>query len=251
MTSPVIQFLGCLPVPVLRGLSRGAWWSVYPHSSYWRLGANDPDVESALRRHACRPGFVCWDIGAHHGIYAVGLARAVGPDGRVEAFEPDPVSQGRLRWHRRINRLGNLHIHTVAASNRNGVARLYQYDGFGSTTSHLPYPGETLDHVPSRDIETARLDDWVENGLIRAPDFIKIDIEGHAFPALDGMRRTVTTSLPVILLAIHTDEERDGCGELLKGLGYTLEPVSPHAARRIEQDSFGELVCLPPSDNDR
>lgn len=247
MPRALTQFLGRLPVPVLRGLACGAWWSVYPHSSYWRLGGNDPDIEAVLRRHACRPGLVCWDIGAHHGIYSVGLARAVGPGGRVEAFEPDPVSLGRLRWHRRLNRLDNLRVHAVAASDRNGSARLYQYDGFGSTTSHLPYPGESLDGVASSDIETARLDDWVDGGRLSPPAFVKIDVEGHALPALAGMRKTLSAALPVVLLAVHTREELDGGREFFSGLGYTLHPVSSHAAARLEKDCFGELVCLPPS----
>lgn len=251
MISPLIRFLGHFPVPVLRGLARGALWSIYPHSSYWRLGGNDSDVETVIRQHACRPGLVCWDIGAHQGIYAVGVARAVGPDGCVEAFEPDPVSVGRLRWHRGLNRLRNLHIHPLAASNRNGTARLYQYHGFGSTTSHLPYLGETLDQVPFRDIQTARLDDQVAAGRIRPPAFVKIDVEGHALPALEGMRRTLASALPVVLLAVHTREERDEGGALLTSLGYKLEPVSPHAAARIESDCFGELVCLPPPGRSR
>ena len=247
MFTRLIEFLGRFPVPVLRGLARGAWWSLYPCSAYWRLGGNDPDVEAVLRRHACRPGLVCWDIGAHHGIYAVGLARAVGPQGCVEAFEPDPVSLGRLRWHRRLNRLSHLLIHPVAVSERNGPSRLYQYDGFGSTTSHLPYAGETLNGAASVGIETARLDDWVEAGRIRLPHFVKIDVEGHAVPALEGMRATLARARPVILLAVHTRDELTGGMAILQSLGYTLTAVSPAAAARIEAACFGELVCLPPA----
>lgn len=239
--------LGRLPVKVRRGLARGAWWSIYPWSAYWRLGGNDPDVDEALRRHAARKGAVCWDIGAHHGIYAVGLARAVGPSGFVEAFEPDPVSLGRLRWHRRLNRLHHLRIHAVAVSDRTGDARIYQYSEFGGTTSHLPFQGENLDGVRSRPVATLRLDDWVRDQNPRLPDFIKIDVEGHAVPALRGTRETLARALPVVLLAVHTAEERDEGGAILSQLGYTLEPVSADDARRIARDAFGEFICHPPS----
>ena len=240
------EFLGRIPVRVRRGLARGAWWSLYPHSSYWRLGGNDPHVEDVLRRHAARPGAVCWDLGAHHGIYAVGLALAVGPAGRVEAFEPDPVSFRRLRWHRRLNRLEQLHPHRVAASARTGPARLYQYDDFGGTTSHLPHPGESLAGAAHREIATAALDEWVDSGRLRVPDFVKIDVEGHAGPALAGMRRTLAARLPVVLLAIHHEAEETTARAVLEPLGYRLAPAAPELAARLARDHFGEILCLPP-----
>lgn len=238
-------FLGRFPVKVQRGLAHGAWWSIYPSSAYWRLGGNDPDVETALTRHAAHKNYICWDIGAHHGIYAVGLARAVGPDGRVEAFEPDPVSAGRLRWHKRLNRLSHLHIHEVAASEKSGEARIYQYNGFGATTSHLPFAGETLAHVPSAPIKIIRLDDWLREGRIRPPNFIKIDVEGHGVAALSGMKETLQNHRPIVLLAVHTAEERDRGSALLQELGYQLEPVSPATGIEIKERAFGELICLP------
>jgi len=247
MKTNLLHRLGAFPVKVLRGLSFGAWWSVYPHSSYWRLGGNDSDVEAFLRQYAARPGTVFWDIGAHYGIYSVGVARAVDPTGRVESFEPDPVSFRRLLWHRRLNRLPHLHAHEVAASDQTGESRLYQYDDFGATTSHLAFPGETTEHVPFRTIRTARLDEWVAEGRLLPPHCIKIDVEGHAVPALRGMRATLAQHLPVILLAVHTREEYEVGSALLFSLSYTSRAVSAAAAREIEARFSGELIFNPPS----
>ena len=247
MKFPLPEFLGRIPVRVRRGLARGAWWSLYPHSSYWRLGGNDPHVEAILLRHAARPGASCWDLGAHHGIYSAGLARAIGPAGRVEAFEPDPVSFRRLCWHRRLNRLENLRPHNVAASARTGPARLYQYDDFGGTTSHLPHPGESLAGAAHHEIAAVALDEWVDSGRLRAPDFVKIDVEGHAGPDLEGMRRTLSARLPVVLLAIHHEAEERASRAVLDPLGYRLSPAAPELADRLAKDHFGEFLCLPPS----
>jgi len=237
--------LGAIPVKVRLGLARGAWWSLYPCSAYWRLGGNDPAIENALGKYAAHPGFVCWDIGAHHGIYSVGLARAVGPTGRVESFEPDPVSARRLRWHKRLNKLDHLHVHAVAASDRTGCVRLYQYDSFGSTTSHLPYPGETVDQVSSLSVAAVRLDEWVQAHQIRPPNFIKIDVEGHGFSVLRGMLETLALHQPVVLLAVHTPEERDEGTALLAGIGYTFEAAAPESADDIASRAFGELIFIP------
>lgn len=247
MTPGLLDFLGRFPVRVRRGLARGAWWSLYPCSAYWRLGGNDPAVEAVLRRHASQPGITCWDVGAHHGIYAVGLARVIGPDGRVEAFEPDPVSFGRLSWHRCLNRLANLRVHRVAVSAAAGSARLFHYHGFGATTSHLPYPGEGLAGVSSCAVETVALDDWFREGRVTAPDFVKIDVEGHGGAALAGMRRVLAAARPVVLFAVHSREEHEAVRAELLPLGYRLDPIDPEAADRLRTAHFGELVGLPSS----
>jgi len=245
--SKLLFTLGAFPVKVLRGIACGAWWSIYPYSSYWRTGGGEPDVAAVLQSYATNPRLVFWDIGAHHGIYSIGLARRCGSAARIEAFEPDPVSQARLRWHRRLNRLSQIHIHPVAASDKAADARIYQYKRLGDSSSHLPFPDETLENVPSVPVKTVRLDDWVKEGCIAVPDLIKIDVEGHAFAALQGMRETLAQYRPVVLLAVHDVRERDQGGALLKELGYTLAPVSPAAAEAVKTRAFGELLCLPPN----
>lgn len=245
MHLPFQEFFGRFPVKVRHGLARGAWWSVYPYSAYWRRGGTDPAIDEVLQRYAVRPGTVCWDIGAHYGIYAVALARAIGPAGRVEAFEPDPVSYRRLLWHRQLNRLGHLRVHPIAASGDTSTARLYQYEGFGDTTSHLPYQNEQIEHVPYREISTVALDEWVEAGRILPPSFIKIDVEGHAGPAIAGMRRTLASARPVVLLAIHSPEEHAATRTTLEALGYTLGPLPGHDGAAVLANNFGELLCQP------
>ncbi len=241
------EFFGRFPVKVLCGIARGAWWSIYPYSAYWRRGGADPAIDAVLHRYAALPGIVCWDIGAHYGIYAVGLARAVGPAGRVEAFEPDPVSCRRLLWHRCLNRLSHLHVHPIAASGVTTTARLYQYTKFGDTTSHLPYLNESIESVPYREITTVALDEWVKSGRILPPHFIKIDVEGHAGPALEGMRRTIASARPVVLLAIHSQGEHASARATLGALGYSLQPLVASNAASVLANNFGELLCLPAS----
>lgn len=241
----ILEPFSLFPVRVRRGPAKGAWWSLYPCSAYWRLGGNDAEVESVIQKYGTRPGSTCWDMGAHFGIYAVGMALAVGPRGRVDAFEPDPVSFRRLRWHHRINRLHHLHLHEVAATETSGDARLYQYESFGGTSSHLPYTNETLEGVPYRTVAKVRVDDWVGAGILGRPDFIKMDVEGHAGPALRGMEQTLASAHPVILVAIHTGEEYQQATEFLGSLDYMCQTVSGTPTGTPDGKFFGELLCLP------
>src|SRR5438105_10018315 len=93
-----------IPVRVKKGLARGAKWTLFPYSAYWR-GQTEVDVDVAIRGYGSIRGMTCWDLGAHFGIYTVGMAMAVGRDGQVVGFEPNPASFDRCRRHVRMNRL--------------------------------------------------------------------------------------------------------------------------------------------------
>ena len=153
-------------------------------------------------------GWNCWDLGAHFGLYSVGLARRVGPGGQVAAFEPNPLSFQRLARHRRMNRLSWLKIYPFAASASSGEAELFTYGDLGSTTTHLPHDGEArTDDIAPVVVRKVRLADLVANGELRLPQFVKIDVEGHGHRALAGMRKTLAATRPLIVAALHTPDE--------------------------------------------
>lgn len=213
--------LAWLPIRVRRGFTAGAWWSLYPWTSYWR-GTYEPAVQEALLRLGDIRGWSCWDLGAHYGFYSIGLAQRVGPGGEVAAFEPNPLSYRRLAYHRRLNRLFWLKMFEAAVSDHVGRAELYTYGDLGSATTHLPYEGETrVNACASVTVPTLRLDDLVAARILQAPDFVKIDVEGHGHRALAGMKEVVQSKRPTLLVALHSPQEFDGILGILQPLGYT------------------------------
>ncbi len=218
--------LELLPVRVRGGVARGALWTLYPWSSYWK-GTHEPAVQRFLLAVGGNDirGWSCWDLGAHYGIYSVGLAMRVGGAGQVAAFEPNPLSFARLARHRRLNHLEQLKIFPVAVSDSKREDDLFTYGSRESTTTHLRYAGEQgVGGKPIR-VATVRLDDLVRSGDIRRPNFIKIDVEGHAHRALAGARETLAAAQPIILVALHNATERDGVTEILGPLGYSMGPL--------------------------
>ena len=225
--------LELLPVRVRSGIAAGARWTLFPWTSYWR-GAHEPALHSAMLGLGGGDirGWSCWDLGAHFGIYSVGLARRVGPSGQVAAFEPNPASCSRLQRHARMNRLDWLKIFDAAASDRSGAGRLYTYGDIGSTTTHLPYDGEDArNDCRPVSVSVLRLDDLLESGEIRPPNFVKIDVEGHGHRALAGMRRALGAHRPVIAAAFHSREEIEGIAGPLAELGYSRTPVGDGPSR--------------------
>ena len=81
------------PVRVRHGIAAGARWPLYPWTSYWR-GTHEPALQACLMGlgNGDLTGWSCWDLGAHFGLYSVGLALGVGPTGEVAGFEPTPLS---------------------------------------------------------------------------------------------------------------------------------------------------------------
>ena len=124
------------PVRVRRGVAAGARWTLYPWSAYWR-GTHEPALQQALIALGDIRGWSCWDLGAHYGIYSIGLALRTGQEGAVAAFEPNPVSYARLEHHRRMNGLSNLKTFEAAVSDQAGSADLLTYGDLRSTTTHL------------------------------------------------------------------------------------------------------------------
>jgi FkbM family methyltransferase len=239
--------LELFPVRVRSGLAAGARWTAYPWTSYWR-GSHEPALQQAILGLGGGDlrGWSCWDLGAHFGIYSVGLALRVGPSGQVAAFEPNPVSFARLRRHARMNRLPWLRIFEAAVSDGTGTGELYTYGDLGSTITHLPYTGERVQErclpIPVRMLV---LDDLVESGEIRPPQFVKIDVEGHGHRALAGMGRTLRAHLPVIAAGFHSAEEIAGIAGPLAALGYRREPVGS-AGRTAETLVGTDCLFTPP-----
>jgi len=223
-----------VPVKVRKGLAKGAKWTLLPLSQYWR-GETECEVEAAIKSWGDIKGATCWDLGAHFGIYTVGMALAVGWQGKVCAFEPDPISYKRLARHVKMNYLKWVSVYNYAVSDTERVERLMLLDGAGATTSHFSNEDETFDStVPFVEAQTVVLDYAVETKQIPAPDFIKVDVEGHGAKALKGAIKTVTGKLPPIVMSFHSTWELNGTRELLEPLGYNAFDA---AGERLEWDA--------------
>ncbi len=71
-------------------------------------------IREHLVNHSPAPGAVVFDVGANCGASALLFSRAVGTDGRVHAFEPDPVNREMLRRNVELHSLTNVVVHPEA-----------------------------------------------------------------------------------------------------------------------------------------
>ena len=129
------------------------------------------------------------DLGANIGYFTLILAKLVGPTGHVFAFEPDPRNLVLLKKNVEYNNYKNVTIIPKAVSNVNDKCTLYVgQKSFGQNTIYKPEKRKNQKFLVV-DSETIRLDDFFKmNNLLDKISFIKMDIEGAEFLALDGMK---------------------------------------------------------------
>ncbi len=191
-----------VPLPVR--LKEGIWW----------LARNDTcgdaiftgRFEEGERKFVncfLHRGMTFFDIGAHHGIYALLAALRVGREGRVIAFEPSSRERKRLQTHLWINRLlKDVSVFPLALGENVGEDELYIVDGVDTGCNSLRPPRVT-ERTHTETIHKTSLDLFVANKGIRQIDFIKIDVEGGELDVLRGARNVLSRPpRPVILIEI-------------------------------------------------
>ena len=119
---PREQWLQRFPIPGGARFRLDLW--TYPDCCM-AVGLYELDTLRLLRAFL-KPGDHFVDCGANIGYFTFAAVKAVGPAGRVDAFEPDPVNRARLEENLAANGSpANVHVHPVALSDHSGEATLY------------------------------------------------------------------------------------------------------------------------------
>ncbi len=222
------------PHRILSGLASGYRISVSPAEKLsYLLGIDEPHLQKAIRQFVSA-GDTVYDIGANLGYVSLSLAKRVGPQGRVIAFEPIPLNIAAFRNNIAINHISNVRLLECAASDRAGhaVIRLAENPSTASLVWHGNNPAAT-----EFTIRTVPIDDLVDAGDLAPPTFIKIDVEGAEALVLEGMRRTLAAAQPVIFVEC-SEVGRESSWRLLSELNFrcqsaiTRQPVNSFAEYR-------------------
>lgn len=228
-----------IPVPVVGGLNRGRWWNLASAGSGYATGRRAHNQMAAFQQ-LIAPGSIVWDVGAHHGCVTLLAAAQVGPSGWVYAFEPGRQSVRILRRHLRWNRVRNVSVQEVALSSYTGLARFG-----GGITSKMNALGSGDDEVA-----VATGESLIHSGAVRAPTFVKIDVEGAEGAVLEGVL-PILPSRAVMVVALHSAAADQLCTRLLLEKGFELLPSRElEQARRSGWSGDPDLLCVGPDHQD-
>lgn len=146
------------------------------------------------------------DVGANIGTHTIPFAKAVGQEGLVIAFEPQPEINQLLRENATINHVSpNVQARTELVGDKNALASMPaincaapgNYGAVGVRTKHgqqaptYLHKSTTIDKICS--------DIWREVRLI------KVDTEGYEAKVLSGAEKTIKRDRPVLFVENNTD----------------------------------------------
>jgi FkbM family methyltransferase len=192
------------------------------------FGLYELDTARAIKR-ALRPGDTFIDGGANIGYFTLIAAKAVGPSGRVHAFEPQPDNRRRLAEHVAMNGLGDVvTIHPVALSDRPGEVELHTFEN--PAANHGQSTFFVTPDVATRKVtvESVRLDDYLPSVVSR---LIKLDIEGAEPLAISGMTGTLRAHRPDVIVELNATT-------LARGGFATREPLDRLLAAVPEYEPY-------------
>lgn len=193
------------------------------------------DYEIELLPLAIRPGENVVDIGANFGMYIHHLSEAVGPSGKIYAYEPIPFTFGVLR--KVVGKLGvtNAILINKGLSDQAGTVTFSApLQASGQISAGVVHLGTRNDDHPGKDTQVR----WQATTPIKAEvttmdetlkdvdrlSFIKADIEGAEVLAFRGAQHVIDTHLPTVLTEINP--------WYLEGFGFGVADLTGPFRRR-------------------
>lgn len=197
----------------------------FKHRGYWYRAGSREKLTMSLFSRLIQPGDTVVEAGGHVGFISNYFAHLVGPGGVVLVFEPGPNNLPYMTANTRT--LDQVQVIDKAIGEANGSLSFFIEDLTGQNNS-LIKDYQALEqnsksaHVKAEYheiiVDVVRLDDYLtENAIL--PDWIKIDIEGAEWEALQGALATLDAA-PALMVEITRKAE--SVTRLLASKGYVL-----------------------------
>lgn len=175
----------------------------------------ESEVASWLR---VEPGQVVVDVGAHIGRYALSAAKR---GAKVVAIEPDPSNFELLEASVRLNGFLSVTCLRVALSNSRGKGALFlsppENTGISSLEASWAANFDEGRTRPSVEVDLETLDRALGPLALQRVDWLKIDVEGHELPVLEGGESTLGMT-QTLILEVSSGNER-ACMSFLGRVG--------------------------------
>jgi FkbM family methyltransferase len=159
------------------------------------------EIEAQLLRQMCRPGAVVVEVGANLGTHTLMLARSVGPQGFVYAYEPQRIVFQALCANLALNSIVNVDARHVAVGAELGSVLIPDID----YAQRNNYGGIQANGFTSgRKVRKVALDGDLD---LKRLDAIKIDVEGMEREVLQGADGLIKRFRPLLYVENDRTEQ--------------------------------------------
>jgi FkbM family methyltransferase len=157
-------------------------------------------IETTFVRRHVTPGMAVVDIGANLGWFTVHLARLVGAEGRVDAFEPRSDLIDLLNKTIAENRLSNVTTHNFALGSQNSHGQMiWSVHDINPGGTNLVSSDFAASGIITQPVAVKTLDMCITHHV----DFVKLDVEGSELLVFKGAERVLMKDRPLILVEIN------------------------------------------------
>jgi FkbM family methyltransferase len=221
--------------------------NLYRHKNYWYFGKDRERATMIRFSQLVSIGSSVIEIGGHIGYISQYFSMLVGKAGSVTVFEP---GSNNIRYiSKNVELLNNVCLVEKAISDKTGHAMFYEDNITGQNNSLLDnfkgaeYVALSQGLVLKRNeriVEVISLDDYLES-VHGTCDFIKIDIEGFEFFALQGMSRSIGRCKALMVEVTSNQEE---ISIFLKNNNFTLQDPEGRILMNIPLNYYGNIFAL-------
>lgn len=165
------------------------------------------------------------DVGGNIGMISLLGARAVGPTGRVDTFEPNPTCLKRLHRVIELNELDWIDLHPFGLSDKREHLTLTVSDEHTGVGTFAPMDSSEHNVTDRIELELLRGDTRLLQNE-QPVKLLKLDVEGFELNALRGLRGVLERDHPTLITELIEEQlRRAGASsaevfDFLQGLGY-------------------------------
>lgn len=185
-------------------------WSAYTRGTFFPVRALAVDSLDYFRHFVPKTEGIVFDVGGELGYEAEQFSIIVGKRGKVYVFECFPAHVEQLK--RIAQRRNNVVVVEKACWNEKTELIFFQGHTPGSNTAIVEARGQVGQELANSNsntflVQADTLDSLWEELTGRAPvDFLKMDIEGAEYEALEGAKELLTMTKKVVIAAYHVRE---------------------------------------------
>lgn len=220
-------------------------------SSIYYDGCFEPKTVAVLNKYV-KQGMTVLDIGANIGCHTLRLAKLVGQDGKVIAFEPMAGASAKLKRNLELNNFSNVTLERIALSNENRESQVVHFYASWPLNSdscdelHPVHGGRLMENMA----DLVTLDNYVQRKGIEKIDFIKLDVDGYEYKVIRGGINSIEKFKPIMIVEfgkytlMECGDSLEDLIDLLASIGYSF-----YSEKDLQQyDSTEALLNTVPPD---